>query len=41
LRELPADIAMLRGQCPAAPGTFNAAEVAQNLQPHIVYPRTR
>lgn len=36
-----ADIALIRGQCPAAPGTFNAAEVAQNLSPHIVYPKPR
>lgn len=36
-----ADIALSRGQCQAAPGTFNAAEVAQNLRPYIVYPRPR
>ena len=36
-----ADIALIRGQCPAGPGTFNAAEVAQNLHSHIVYPKPR
>jgi hypothetical protein len=36
-----ADIALSRGQCQTAPGTFNAAEVAQNLRPYIVYPQPR
>jgi hypothetical protein len=36
-----ADIALSNGQCQTAPGTFNAAQVAQNLRPYIVYPQPR
>jgi hypothetical protein len=36
-----ADIALSKGQCQTTPGTFNAAEVVQNLRPYIVYPQPR
>ena len=36
-----ADIAVSRAPCATAPGTFNAAQIVQNLRPHIVPPRVR
>lgn len=39
--EAMADIALSGGNCAAAPGTFNAQQVVQNLQPFIVPPRPR
>lgn len=34
-----ADIALSRTPCTTSPGTFNAAQIVQNLQPYIVPPR--
>jgi hypothetical protein len=39
--EASADIALSRGPCPAEPGTFDAAQVVQNLNRFIVPPRQR
>jgi hypothetical protein len=36
-----ADIALSRGPCAAGPGTFDAAQIVQNLQPRIVPPKIR
>ena len=36
-----ADIALSRAPCTGAPGTFDAAQIAQNLRPYIVPPRVR
>jgi hypothetical protein len=36
-----ADIALGSGACQTTAGTFNAAQVVQNLRPYIVYPRAR
>jgi hypothetical protein len=34
-----ADIALSRGACTTSPGTFNAAQIVQNLRPYIMMPR--
>jgi hypothetical protein len=36
-----ADVALSRMPCATAPGTFNAAQIVQNLRPQIVPPRVR
>ena len=39
--EATADIALSRAPCATTPGTFNAAQIVQNLRPQIVVPRPR
>lgn len=39
--QVMADIALSRAPCTTAPGTFDAAQIVQNLRPHIIPPRVR